>query len=162
MVMAPVWIWKSPRECGCRLFATRYLRGVRFFVWLLVFVVPLRAQTLAERLGYGPAEKLLIINGDDTGMCHTANVATIDALERGLLTSATIMVPCPWFPEIVDYAKAHPEKGFGLHLVQTSEWVRYRWGTVASRDQVPGLLDPDGDFWHETPQVYAKATPARP
>lgn len=148
------------RESDCRPFATRYLRGVRFFVLLLVLVVPIRAQSLAERLGYGPAEKLLIINGDDTAMCHTANVATTDALERGLLTSATIMVPCPWFPEIVDYAKAHPEKGFGLHLVQTSEWSRYRWGPVASRDQVSGLLDPDGYFWHETPQVYAKATPA--
>lgn len=118
------------------------------------------AQSLAERLGYGPNEKLLIINGDDTGMCHTANVATVDALERGLLTSATIMVPCPWFPEIVDYAKAHPEADFGLHLVHTSEWKRYRWGPVAPRDQVPGLIDPDGYFWHETPQVYAKATPA--
>lgn len=124
--------------------------------------LPVRSQSpsLAERLGYGPAEKLLIINGDDTGMCHTANVATTDALEHGLLTSATIMVPCPWFPEIVDYAKAHPETGFGLHLVQTSEWMRYRWGPVAPRDQVPGLLDPDGYFWHETPQVYAKGTPA--
>lgn len=120
----------------------------------------LRAESLAERLGYGPSEKLLIINGDDTGMCHTANLATTDALEHGLLTSATIMVPCPWFPEIVEYAKAHPEKGFGLHLAQTSEWIRYRWGPVAPRDQVPGLIDPDGYFWHETPQVYAKSTPA--
>ena len=119
-----------------------------------------RAQSLAERLGYGPNDRLLIINGDDTGMCHTANLATTEAMEQGLLTGATIMVPCPWFPEIVDYAKAHPDKEFGIHLVQTSEWMRYRWGPVAPRDQVPGLLDPDGYFWHETPQVYAKATPA--
>jgi predicted glycoside hydrolase/deacetylase ChbG (UPF0249 family) len=118
------------------------------------------AQSLAERLGYGPTDKLLIINGDDTAMCHTANVATLDALERGLLTSATLMVPCPWFPEIVDYAKSHPEADFGLHLVHTSEWKRYRWGPVAPREQVPGLIDPDGYFWHEAPQVYAKATPA--
>ncbi|MBL9173676.1 MAG: polysaccharide deacetylase family protein [Verrucomicrobiales bacterium] len=119
-----------------------------------------RAQSLAERLGYGPGDRLLIINGDDTGMCHTANLATTEAMEKGLLTGATIMVPCPWFPEIVDYAKAHPEKDFGIHVVQTSEWIRYRWGPVAPRDQVPGLLDPDGYFWHETPQVYAKGTPA--
>lgn len=115
--------------------------------------------TLAQRLGYPSDARLLIINGDDAGMCHTANVATIEGMERGLLTSATIMVPCPWFLEIAAYAKAHPEKDFGLHLCQTSEWQTYRWGPVAPRTEVPGLIDPEGYFWHETPQVYAKATP---
>ena len=129
-------------------------------LFALIFFADLHAESLAERLGYGPTEKVLIINGDDTGMCHTANVATTDALEHGLLTSATLMVPCPWFPEMVEYAKAHPQVSFGLHLTQTSEWQKYRWGPVASRDQVPGLIDPDGYFWHETPQVYLKATPA--
>jgi predicted glycoside hydrolase/deacetylase ChbG (UPF0249 family) len=69
------------------------------------------------------------------------------------------MVPCPWFPEIAAHAKANPASDFGLHLVQTSEWKGYRWGPVASRDQVPGLLDPDGYLWSEAPQVYAKASP---
>ncbi len=115
--------------------------------------------TLAERLGYRATDKLLIVNGDDSGMCHTANFATIEALEQGVMTGSTIMVPCPWFLEIANYAKAHPEKDFGLHLCQTSEWQTYRWGPVAPRAEVPGLIDPDGYFWHETPQVYAKATP---
>jgi chitin disaccharide deacetylase len=140
-----------------------YSAAVRFSLSCLValiFFADLHAESLAERLGYGPTEKVLIINGDDTGMCHTANVATTDALEHGLMTSATLMVPCPWFPEMVEYAKAHPQFSFGLHLAQTSEWQKYRWGPVASRDQVPGLIDPDGYFWHETPQVYSKATPA--
>lgn len=117
------------------------------------------SPTLAERLGYPSDARLLIINGDDVGMCHTANLATIEGLERGLLTSATILVPCPWFLEIAEYAKAHPEKDFGIHLCQTSEWRTYRWGPVASRHEVPGLMDPQGYFWHETPQVYAKGTP---
>lgn len=116
-------------------------------------------KPLVERLGYPAGTKLLIVNGDDAGMCHTANVATIEAMERGLMTSATLMVPCPWFTEMVVYARQHPEKDFGLHLVQTSEWRVYRWGPVAPRTSVPGLIDPDGYFWHEVPQVYAKATP---
>ena len=116
--------------------------------------------TLAERLGYNATDKLLIVNGDDAGMCHPANHATIECLEKGLMRSATIMVPCPWFPEIATYAKAHPEKDFGVHLCHTSEWGRYRWGTVAPREQVPGLLDPHGYLWREVQEVYAHATPA--
>jgi len=117
------------------------------------------APTLAERLGYKPTDRLLIINGDDVGMCHAANEATIESLERGSMTSASIMVPCPWFYEIADYAKAHPDRDFGLHLCHTSEWKHYRWGPVAPRDQVPGLVDASGCLWPEIEQVYAKSNP---
>lgn len=115
---------------------------------------------LNERLGYKPTDRLLIINGDDVGMCHAANQATIESLEHGLMTSATIMVPCPWFYEIASYAKEHPDRDFGLHLCHTSEWKHYRWGPVAPRDQVPGLVDPSGCLWPDVEQVYAKSSPA--
>ena len=118
------------------------------------------SMTLAERLGYKANDKLLIINGDDTGMCHAANTATIDSLERGLMTSATIMVPCPWFTEIARYAKANPGKDFGVHLCHTSEWQVYRWGPVAPLGKVPGLVDKEGYLWRSVPEVYQHATPA--
>jgi predicted glycoside hydrolase/deacetylase ChbG (UPF0249 family) len=116
-------------------------------------------RSLAERLGYKATDKLLIINGDDVGMCHSANMATIESLEKGLMRSATIMVPCPWFPEIATYAKEHADKDFGVHLCHTSEWTKYRWGPVAERSQVPGLLDPDGYLWRDVPDVYAHSKP---
>ena len=101
-------------------------------------------RSLAERLGHQPTDRLLIINGDDAGMCHAANVATTESLEKGLMRSSTIMVPCPWFPEMAAYAKQHPHQDFGVHLCHTAEWTRYRWGPVTDRERVPGLLDADG------------------
>ena len=83
-------------------------------------------RSLAERLGYKSSDKILIVNGDDTGMCHAANLATIESLEKGLMRSSTIMVPCPSFPEIAASAKQNPKKDFGIHLCHTSEWGKYR------------------------------------
>jgi len=115
--------------------------------------------SLGERLGYKATDRLLIVNCDDVGMCHAANQAAIESMERGLVTSGTIMVSCPWFNEIAQYARAHPERNFGVHLCHTAEWKLYRWGPVASREQVPGLVDEQGCLWPSVEQVYAHSNP---
>src|SRR6267378_983818 len=112
-------------------------------------------KSLAEKLGFPRDAKLLIVHADDVGVTHSVNAATIQALESGLVNSASLMVPCPWFPEIADYAKSHPAADFGLHLTLTSERVYYRWGPVASKDKVPSLVDQNGYFHHDwSPETH--------
>jgi predicted glycoside hydrolase/deacetylase ChbG (UPF0249 family) len=114
-------------------------------------------QPLQVRLGHPRDAKLLILNADDLAVSHSEDVASFAALDQKLITSATVMVPCPWFTEVAAYAKAHPEADLGLHLTLTAEWETYRWGPIASRALVPSLVGADGNFYASTDEVAEHA-----
>ncbi len=61
--------------------------------------------------------RFAIITGDDFGFSHGVNRAIIDAHERGVLTSASLMVTADAFDEAVALARTHPRLAIGLHLV---------------------------------------------
>jgi len=105
--------------------------------------------TVAERLGYTADARLLMVHADDLGLSHDTNTASIEVLAAGVVRSASIMVPCPWFPEIAAWGRDHPDADLGLHLTYTSEWSGYRWGPRAASSSVPGLVDRLG-FLHST------------
>jgi chitin disaccharide deacetylase len=101
---------------------------------------------LLKRLGYPSDSRLLIVHADDLGMTHSTNTAAMKALATGLVNSASLMIPCPWFPEIAEYSLMRKEIDFGIHLTLTSEQYPSRWRPIASREQVPSLVDPHGYF----------------
>jgi predicted glycoside hydrolase/deacetylase ChbG (UPF0249 family) len=105
-----------------------------------------RPSSLVERLGYERDARLLIVHADDVGMIHSVNAACFHALASGLVNSASIMVPCPCFPEAAAFAREHPELDLGIHLTLTSERPTYRWGPVMPPEEVPSLVGPDGYF----------------
>jgi predicted glycoside hydrolase/deacetylase ChbG (UPF0249 family) len=114
-------------------------------------------KPLVERLGFAPDTQVLIINADDFGMNNAATVATMSALKAGCVTSATIMVPCSWFPLAARQAKDQPKANIGVHLTLTSEWGGYKWGPVLGRTAVPSLVDAQGYFHPDVVPVYSKA-----
>src|SRR5499427_9779250 len=125
------------------------LSSMIFAVFALLSQAPAQTKSLAERLGYPADSKLLILHADDLAVAHAEDAASLDALDTRAVSSASIMIPCPWLTEVADYAKAHPDADLGLHLTLTAEWKTYRWGPIESKDKVSSLLDPDGYLWPE-------------
>ena len=126
---------------------------------LLSFSEGEEKRSLVERLGYEKDAKLLIINADDFGMCHSANMGTFKAFESGGISSATIMVTCPWFLEAARWLEQNPQYDVGLHTVLTSEWGIYKWGPVAGAGTVPSLCTPMGYFPKNIVELYLQGKP---
>ena len=95
-------------------------------------------MTYAERLGWNKGDRVLILHGDAAGMSHESNVGVIESTEQGAANSFSVMMPCSWVPEIVNYIKKHPDVDAGLHLTLTSEWNIYRWPPLAGKPATPG------------------------
>ena len=99
-------------------------------------------------LGYPDEARLLIINADDFGMCHSVNEAIFRLFKNGVLCSTTLMVPCPWALHAMHFLADHPEIPFGIHLTVISDWTDYKWGALTPKDKVPSLVNQAGYFYN--------------
>jgi len=124
---------------------------------LVASTMSAQTRTVAERLGHPRDAKLLILHADDLGVAHSENAASFDALLKGGINSASIMMPTPWVTEVAAFSKANPTADLGLHLVMTSEWDTFRWGGLAPNDKTPSLHDPDGTMPRQTQTVATRA-----
>ena len=94
-----------------------------------------------------------------TSACRgDTELGTIEAIEKGVANSLSVMMPTPWVPHAVEWIKA-TRADAGLHLTLTSEWKLYRWGPLAGKPAVPGLVDPQGALWPNVASVVKNATP---
>ncbi len=131
---------------------------------LLILLIPLISSlgaqdTYASRLGWKTTDRVIILHVDDVGMSFESNEGAIQALEQGVASSWSIMMPCPWVPGIFHYLKEHPETDAGLHLTLTSEWKDYRWEPLSGASVVPGLIDAEGAMHSNVQAVVNHASP---
>jgi predicted glycoside hydrolase/deacetylase ChbG (UPF0249 family) len=110
-------------------------------------------------LGHPVDARLLIINADDFGMCHAINDAILRTLQDGVVSSTSVMAPCPWAPHAMRLLKEYPDIPVGVHLTVICDFVDYRWGPLTSKGQVPSLTDAAGYFYRgdRIPDLLAQA-----
>lgn len=109
----------------------------------------MKSADFLESLGFGPLQRVAILHADDVGMCHGANAAFLDLARLGRLTCGSVMMPCPWSPEIARIAAEDTALDLGVHLTLTSEWPGYRWGPLTRAGKASGLVDEEG-YFHRT------------
>jgi predicted glycoside hydrolase/deacetylase ChbG (UPF0249 family) len=83
--------------------------------------------------------RYLIVNADDFGLSPGVNEGIIVAHQRGIVTSASLMVRRSSAAEAVRCARDHPELGLGLH-VELAEW-EFRDGAWLCVDQAVDVND---------------------
>jgi hypothetical protein len=112
---------------------------------------------LAIALGYGADARVLIPHIDDVGVCHGANRAFAELAGQGFVTTASVMVPCPWFAETADLMREQSGLDLGVHLTLTSESRACRWRPISTASKQSGLIDDAGFMWPDVPSVRRHA-----
>ncbi len=110
-------------------------------------------------LGFPTDTRVLIINCDDLGMHESVNAAVLEAVQEGVASSASLMVPCPAAGQAMQMLSRTPSVAFGIHLTLTRDGPGHRWAPIAPAAHVPSLVDENGLLWTSAaaPQLLAQA-----
>jgi len=117
-------------------------------------------NSILSRLGYGPSDRVVVIHADDVSLCQASLDAFSDLIDFGLVSSGSLMVPCPWFPATARFCQAHPDVDMGVHITLNCEWESYRWRPVSTFDPATGLVDADGYSPRSVKELWENIIPS--
>lgn len=81
----------------------------------------------------------MIVRADDVGFSIVANIGTFEAIDKGIVTSADVMLDCPGTIDALERLKNYPWLSVG--------WHTHMWGTpVTDKDYVQSLIEHGGEF----------------
>ena len=137
------------------------MQRVLFLFGLLLWPAPWiqAAETWAERLGYPAGSRVLILYADHIGAAYEINAVGKKLLSQGLVQSAGVMVPCPWFEDFAEWSRAHQDLDVGICLTLNSPSKGCRWRPLLGPSEVPSLVDADGYFWSTPGQAAVRVEP---
>ena len=119
----------------------------------------MRPNPMLAELGFSPTDRVVVIHDDDVGMTEASVAAFAELMDGGLLSAASLMVPCPWFNRAAALCRQRPDVDAGVHMTLTSEWEGLRWGPLSTRDPASGLLDEQGCFPRTRPLLQQNGRP---
>jgi predicted glycoside hydrolase/deacetylase ChbG (UPF0249 family) len=115
---------------------------------------------IMRKPAFDSSERVVLLHADDIGMCQATVDAFADLFDFGLVTSCSVMVPCPSFPAAADWCRHHKNADVGIHLTLTSEWMNYRWRPISAAEPGSGLVDAEGCFHRDVNSLWSQAKPA--
>lgn len=119
----------------------------------------MKPNPLLKKLGFSNTDRVIIIHADDLGMCQSTITACKELFEVSGISSAAIMVPCPWFLSAAKLQRDLHNVDIGVHITLTSEWKDYRWRPISTLDPESGLLDSQGFLYSKSDAFQKSANP---
>lgn len=116
----------------------------------------MQTNPVLEKLGYSSEDRVIVFHADDIGMNQASVTAYEALLKNSPLSSAAVMVPCPWFSATAALIREHvnhPNLDMGVHLTVTSEWESMRWGPLSTTAVSSGIIDNEGYFYPQSEPV---------
>ncbi len=95
-----------------------------------------RAEGVTYTAGAG---RKMVVRADDVGFSKVCNIGAFETIEKGVVTSADIMLDSPGTVDALERLRALPWISVGWHM--------HMWGApVLDPKQVPSLVEKDGPF----------------
>jgi chitin disaccharide deacetylase len=118
-----------------------------------------RLATVAEHLGYGPHDRLLIVNADDFGLNTNVNRAVAELFGVLRITSTTVIVSAAGYQDALTLYRQQPGFSCGVHLSLTSDYTDDGSRPVSTPASIPSLIGSNNRFHPDRAEFFEHALP---